>query len=923
MKKLSLLLATTILMSACSKTVEEVSNSNPTQKTEAIRQEKLNKDLDALKRLLSSEAPNLALAEILIKSLSEEYKPEVAKLVSQLTPHEAEAIINQVKADNRSIYNSMMFKHQRYQDDEALLKNSLMDPDLFMGHPFSFENQLKVSTFAYLKSKALDNIISTYDKRASELADQLAESIAIEIGKSYPVDATKIEDSIQNTSKERAIEVIKNIQPVVEKLDNHFKNSKLSESEQYTVVIAGIIAGGIYAKVKDSNGFQNFLKRNKQAIKDVKEFAEKAKEFSVIVNSLEDHIKKTSDNIRDFQDGLKGSRKSISELYSEAVKNGGPKDLTSKRIINFLYNNVIRGKKEKLKEENDSILSKQVSFNENFDKTLTAAGKLSDNLSNIIKTTNRLTALFGVKPSKDLQNVLDKAQKVSAVVSTVKSAMAGFATGGFIGALGALSSGPMASLMSGGDQTSAQLGEINKKLDQVLRNQREMMRMQVETMNMIKDLALMVDTYHQREMAALSSLKDYAMVDLEIARATLHKDIRSCERIISFQLSSVWRNFSFSQESFHSINNIDLLSSRFNEQIQGIKDIHRILISVESNGFGDCQKALAEAFGSADIKESPLNLVSLTNGEQNFYNFQRKTYRPLLGSLQDVAKSSSLEEVPLHLPMKSFGALKIKDQYVKNTSIEGQHNDVYYLSDLISVKNLERYLNHLIILLPIIEMDKEVWLGSYSDIINTYLRNIDLSRNHKTRSFFLLENALKITQSAIAQEAIIAGEPLLPTLYEKHVHDVFSTATPCGDGFNRRVCAIRTNNLLLQNLLSYTLFREGEGINNFKSRYEKAFASKNVQELTAFLNLKDKQIEVSVDSDQLVLKLKNGFESEVTVNLPSPKDLASGEILYSENMPRLLKMQEVILNNLEKVTPVKRDYHGNDMLKVLMTGVKK
>jgi hypothetical protein len=56
----------------------------------------------------------------------------------------------------------------------------------------------------------------------------------------------------------------------------------------------------------------------------------------------------------------------------------------------------------------------------------------------------------------------------------------------------------------------------------------------------------------------------------------------------------------------------------------------------------------------------------------------------------------------------------------------------------------------------------------------------------------------------------------------------------------------------------------------------------------------------------------------ISVKLPSPKQLQEGKILYSENMPRLLIMQDLILESLEKVTPVDRG-RVEDLLKVLVT----
>lgn len=123
--------------------------------------------------------------------------------------------------------------------------------------------------------------------------------------------------------------------------------------------------------------------------------------------------------------------------------------------------------------------------------------------------------------------------------------------------------------------------------------------------------------------------------------------------------------------------------------------------------------------------------------------------------------------------MAKYSSLRHKNIYVMYSSTNPSSHENYEFENLISVKNLERYLGHLLILGPLLEVDKNVWQMSYQEIINTYIANSNTDSNQNTRSHYFLNNALKMVQSSIAQEALLAGEPILLTLNDKYLEDIF------------------------------------------------------------------------------------------------------------------------------------------------------
>jgi hypothetical protein len=925
MKNLSLVLAATLLLSACSKTIKKSSQgegATSTAKEVLPLSDQSSLDEETLRTLLHSEAANLALTQLLVKTVSPGEKELFKSLMAELSDVEAKLIIAKVQQQNSGIRKNYLFHGQKYQNNQDFMTN-VLSTEIAVGD-MSLASQLRVSAFTYIKNKSLDEIISAYNERAYQLTKDLSEEIAFDLGLNSPGVAKELEEALRKLPPEKVIEMIKTAKPFVEKIDKYFKSSDLTEKEQYTLLVSAAIAGGVFELLQQNSGFAKIVSNGQRIVRDIQVFQKKAKEATVLLASLGKHLDDTAQNVKDFTSGMVGARSDLSKLMKEAESNRDkPEAIDSKKIYSFLYNKVIRGKDIKDDGTNSSILSKQYSINANVMKSVSAVGNMADNLSNILATTNNLSKILGIKPSKDLLNIMDKAQKVSQAVSIVKSALTGYIAGGPLGAMTALSSSPLMSMMGGGGGDSAKLNEISKKLDKVLENQRKMMQMQIETMNMIKDLALMIDRYHQDEMVALAELRDVSLVTMEISKAQLNKDLRNCERLISFQLQSVWSQFDFGAEAVSSINHLELIQNKFYSSIKSLPDLRRSVISLDERTFENCQAGLIEAFGSDKVEENPLRAMFSQTEENNLTKFEREKYLPLLESLKFFSGTRSFDSMPLHFPTTNIKALKLKTPYIdyaKNDEDSG--HQIYAIESLISSKALERYLTNYLVLYPLMEVDKKIWAGSLQDIVREYLNNAHIGADQHTRSLYLLSNALKFTQSAIAQEAILAGEPILHKLFEMK-KDIFSSKK-CEEAATRNVprtieipyvCSLRSNYLLMKNLVMYSLHVQNEKNSDFFALYEQAYLKGDLSELSRLFEGTYKQGE----KKEILLTLQGERGQSLSIKMPTPEDLRAGKILYSENMPRLLLMQDLILENLEKVAPVDRNYK-EDLLKVILIG---
>lgn len=909
MKYLISSLCLVLLTTACSK--QGKNESHP--KDGNAYKERLAPEVVEIEKLFASQAPNIALAEFLLKTLPENVKKDARDVLVSLTVQEAEDLLRQFQKQNLGIKQNYLFHGQKYKTNTYLLNNTLLDPKDVKVESGTLGDELRFALFAHIKHKALNEIISTYDQRANDLAQELAGQIAYEIAQN-PSESAEIEKIFNGVDRERAVQLISKTSGILKAVDKYFKSSNLNSSEQYTLLTAGVIAGGIYHKLTEYKSFQRILKEGKKIYSDFKDIQKKAKEFVLLTRTLEEHISSTAKNMKNLREGIQGTGNDLTTAFKEAQNR--PNDINSKRIMNFLYEKVIKGKDVDENGENESVLSHQRKVNENFQKVINSAGELTNNLSTIINTTNNIAKLLGIRPSKDVQKVLDKVNKVGQVISVAQAAITGWTTAGPMGALAALGSGPMSSLLGAGGGSSAKLDEISRKLDIVIENQKRIMEMQLETMKMVKELALMVDSYHQKEMMALAELRDISLVNLELEKAKLNENIRNCEWIINFQLSSVWKDFNFAQNSFYSIGQADLMRTQFQSGIKGLDDVRRVVSSLGGNVFANCQLGIAEAFGGSNHSENPIRGIFTSNETDNLYRFQRETYRPLLKALEQFTDNSSFDPIPLHLPIKNAEALdKAKAPYVEYAKYAGNgNNEVYDMEELLSTRNLERYLTVLLILQPVLELDKDVWMGDYKKIIHTYLMNSSVNGNQNIRSHFFLTNALKLVQTSIAQEALLAGEPLLVKMRKKYFESILSsktcyeTETPADTYYIPFICSVRQNGPLMKNFIIYSLNLAHRNDPNFIHSYEEAYKSGNALQMLQILHLNGVNAPKLVkDGENFTMELTLTNQKVRSVVLPSVEAIKKGEFIYSENMPRLLQMQELILKGLEKVTPVKRE----------------
>ncbi|MCM2351826.1 MAG: hypothetical protein NDI69_17560 [Bacteriovoracaceae bacterium] len=857
-----------------------------------------------MNKLLRGDSANLALAEVIAKTLSPEYQKGLKELISSMSNEEIRDMLKTIINDNSNIRNNYLYHQEAYQNNKGFLRNSLYDLNNLEGAQFSSVNMLNVSVLTYIKNKALDDIITTYTTKANELSKDLANQIILQIPE-------EIQEVLNEDNLEDFKAKLQKSQKYLELIDKYFKNSSINENEQYVLLASGALAGAIYYNVKDYSTVQQFIKESKKVVRTAIEIQKKGKEFLVLAKTLDDHISNTEKDVTLLRNSLNGLGNDINIAYRDAkLEFSKPSNIHSRRISDFLYRNVIKGEKTS-NGDNASIFSKPVKFSENLTGAVTATQNISSNLANIIDTTNKMANLLGVKLSKDTLEIMDKANKIATVAKAATIAIQGYSQGGVVGAVGALAASNfsgMGSAFGGGDNNAAQFELINLKLDRILDNQKIIMERQIETMKMIKDLAIMVDEYHQQEMTVLAQLRDLHLVELEFQKSLLNKDIRQCERIINYQLASIWKDQDYRMDSTSGIHNVEMIKTKFLSNIRNLSDVRRILNAGGMNSFAQCQDAFGDVFGNELGFENPIIGIFSSDENNELYKWQRDTYLPLVQSLITFARTTDMDPIPLHIPSANFEGLRLKNEIINNAFDSGRYeSNNYNLDNLLSVKSLERYLTRLLILYPLFEIDKNVWELPLEEIINTYINNTNLNHKLNIRSHYYLNNALKMIQTAIAQEAILAGEPLLMGFYQKSHKEILSE-NKCSE----TICAVKSNRLLMRNFIHFTLLQQARQQPNFSVHYKQAYEINDLGTLAKLFNTEMKTTRLSKVDNSIVLDSK--------YLLPTPEELNKGQIIYSENMPRLLKMQTLILDALEKVSPYERETSSDNILQIFSIG---
>lgn len=876
-------------------------------------------------RLLNRERPHLSFARFLSQSLGHGPAYGLEGLVKELSYDELSEIIKLTKRSNNEVKAILSFQGQSYQNNNSFIKSSIT-------HSYqaqrAFSHELAQNTFNYLRDKSLDKIIETYDQQAAKILRELLPHIAKDISTNQPALASQIEREIQAGDIEKAKENIQKALEKVELVSRSLGESNLSKDDKIVLASMGVLSAALYDSVKENKTFKEVVQVTRDVQRGIAELKDRYKEFTILAGSINNQVTILGHNAREFTEKIGDANAGLRDLVRLGSRSApGSSGVHSRRLLDYVNGEIRGGKRVNPEELNDEYRVKAREISKNLNQSFELLHQSAESLNNIVSVSLRMTELLGVRLPQNVQKALATGQKVLSAISLGKSVLSAYSTGGASAALGLLGG----SSMLGGDQTGAQLSEINQKLDVVLQNQKLMLEAQMKTMEMIKDLAIMIDRYHEKEMAALAELRSLNLIQLEMLKENLHRDIRSCEAMISYRLSSIWRDYDFNADSYYSIGLIDLVKQKLSERVVGLEGIRRFLSDSSPDHFSDCARAFINSFGANfNKKENPLLAIFASGQDEDLLTFKNSIYDPLLTFLRTFIEPHKFSSIPLHMPVREVDYLENKRNLLVNPrALPGSVGHRFILDEMISVKNLERYVSNLLVLYPYLEVQKSFWSKDLSVIIDEFLEASDVNL-YRTRGAYYLQNALIITQSAIAQEALLAGEPLIVALYENLHHSLLSdsncsglTSYQSGSTGADLVCAIRANSLLMKNYLHYVISLNRTTNPHIGYDYEVAYKKKDIKALQSFMKTNLEIKEVTKNDDQVLVLEISGLRSAgsrlIQISLPRPTEIDSGELVYSENMQRLLLIQQKLLDELELNYPQRRDIDSKQLMTLILS----
>jgi len=880
--------------------------------TNQIQDQTSKLSFNSWKRLMLDERKNnLSLAKIFVTQIDKKDAAEVEKFITEnLNVDEMESIIKEVSARFKDKRNAYFFHNAPWEKDQYLMASSLMDTDEIKTlSSDEFYGQLYIEAATRIKNKFLTSILNTYSENIHQTAKELAPQFALKIQKDQPALATQIESDLKMGKKDAAIAKIKKGLQSIDYFNQLRHEASLKDSEVVYLGLASVIAAKIYDEIKDSKTFNTI----KKVVAEVKVIQAKLKKASAILDQLNQLNKNSASEIANFKKASKdmasNSRNLISAVSSDLRRNPENDPAFSEKM-KILYKEIYK-KKRKPGEHDSERLGQYnqyvTNISSNLETMATSMTNVSKNFDAAINGALQLVDLFGIKLGKDAQKIVKFAKTASKIVNVAAATFSGFASGGYAGAATALI-GSSGLLGSGENQEMArisdQLNVMDQKLDEILKLQKEMIRLQLENMKMIRDLALMIDDYHQEEMRALSQLKDLALTNMELSQSMLNKEIRECETLISFHLDNSRIGTRSQSISFIDASIMDMTHKMFYSNIKRKKSFQQIIRSTNFNSFSDCQSGLSNAFGRLNLSENPILATYSSTSNVNFVEFARDIYQPLTKEIFELMGNLSDVVFPLHLPILKMNNLDRKLKYLANpTTYSGESQEIYDLKNLISVQALTRYASSLLVLYPLLDFDRSSWEMGPEAVIDQFFSDLyevedssDTSRV-STRAQYLLKNALFLTQSAIAQEAILSGEPLLNIVWNKR-QEIFQNDESCNLQGQKSTlsCAVRSNPLLLQNFIRYSLFLDFEN-------YQQAYQTQDVQLMSKTIGSGTDFFKVDYNQEKKIFELTMKGKSEYKVTIPKFESRDEIEILYTENMVKLLKLQALVTDALISTSP--------------------
>lgn len=878
MKKWPLLLIASALTLSCGKS---------SHKSDDLQSNKTN----ALKSIsLATGISNAEFSKIILRTLTAEQKEVIDQEVKKLTAEEIKTILEQTSNAQYELGLKYYYPENQITYHHELFKSLITHPGHHPTITITHEKQLQYQALIYIQDKTLGSIVTTFENRSQQLISDISGDLITELTRDRAL-GHQILQAKNAGDKQSFVRKISDNKKFIEAVDHYFKNSHLNRSEQDIVLLASLSAAAVYPFVKNSQTLHQLIESAKKMKEGIVDFNNKKKEIQALSRTLEEHFNKTESSFKKLKSGLEQTK--IQAFRAKITAKDYNDKPEFKHFIKEIENQITGKKREK--GDNPSVLSTPITINQGMTQSLEAIGEIADGLGNIVRTANNMSQMLGVKLSDDTMRIIGVAQKISNTVNLANTVISGLAGGGVLGALSAFNAiGASHGLLGG---TNSMDGVINAKLDAILENQKEIMKMQIETMQMVKELAVMVDNYHAQEMYALGSLEIVNSIQSKMMANLLNSNVAFCDMIISEHVAYFGRKILSIDTTGQLKSGVVLadypLIKDSLKAIKNFKDIKTLIMSDRSS-WEQCLTSFDQVFSSTLYQENPILKFYETINIAHFKRYEDHTYTQILKSYRDLFNTQRDDNTHYHyfnhaIASKDYQGALLKTDFIRGFK-SNQWEEALNLNNLISTQYLERYVTHLLWAIPFFKIKA-------SDI-SLEQAKIRQEQNGNHRELKLLRQALFLTRSAIAQNIIQVGEPLLEIVDKNENFKPLFATDGCKDRINN-LCFFRSNKILMQNFLHFYLYRKLSSP-EVQQLYEDARLSKN----TTFLEqvFGNRKVEFNKSRDALIIKLDlPEIKSIHELPLPPVSEILTAEVIYPHELNTLIEMQHALIEEITKL----------------------
>lgn len=872
-----------------------------------------NSSWQKFQNLVNAENGNIPLAEALTQLFREQNPDVVFQLRKQMELGQlsfSDDVSNVWASQKRSI----IVGNSSASADIELLEKTLNLNLIEVERSNAFHHQLDVKMAGLVQSLALQNLLKVYDEQIKTDSIDISSDLIQRMQQERPELLARI-DKTKGASDHAA--QIEQIVIYLKQADYLFLKYEIPDSDAEKLVIYTAVAGVMAVALSQTQTVKTLVK----AAIEVKELADKANRIIGLAKTMKQNGEVLSTNAKTMGESVKNIYGKIKSLSDDLETGNLELSPVGKANARALLNDLLNGQavteipkevSEELKEK--GFFERKRELDSDVSRFITSADGAAKSLDQIIVATQEITSALGIKLDPKVTKVMDTAMKISKGIQIANAVATGFSAGGFMGAMAAFSGGPATMALAafggglggGGPDPAimAELAEIKQSLNEIKAMQREILENQKKMMVMIKDLALMMEEYHRQEMRALADIHDEVLNAKEGLTELDEAAFRSCEAMTSYALNKV-------PDSIHNLNgsNLDLIKSTIRDVTASPKGLKQFINNGSSANFKTCQQQMSTVFLTKDMlkfnraawtEQSSDGLIKRNGGQ-----ITRDYYLPAYDYLDaiTIGKEGRWQRMALHLPVLTASTLLQKK--AKYLNQPGSLNSLKDLKYLTATNKLEKFISALLVLHPYLAIDYDIWNSSLNDVLAAGMT--DESRE-RTRQ--MLVNAFERVQISIAQEALLAGEPLLASL-SKQWSEIATEKTNCEDVVNEKFCFVRRNPLMMGNLLTFVLVQRlgfgqetPEAIHIRREHYRTLLA--NPERMAQVLMIPAERLEV--DNGVMYLKLsevKPGKDEKAfRIELPELEVVAQGQLQYTEAMARMIRLEHKVSDELVKISSV-------------------